>query len=229
MANCIASPRLTTVLERLFTAASRDDTLTRPELPPGRSSWSEVTAAERSDAYASLYLPISPEAGKLLYALARAIRPQTIVEFGTSFGISTLYLAAAVTDNGTGRVVTTELSHAKAAAARANFDEAGLGDVVTILIGDALETLVGITGPIELVLLDGWKNLCLPVLQLLEPKLSAGALVAADDITHDGMVDYLEYVRHSATYVTVAFPVDDGVELSSWIGSVNAASRLDRP
>ena len=82
-------------------------------------------------------MPISPEAGRLLYTLVRASRPDTVVEFGTSFGISTIYLAAAVADNGSGGVVTTELAAAKIAAARANLEEAGVGGPVTILAGDA--------------------------------------------------------------------------------------------
>jgi predicted O-methyltransferase YrrM len=217
MTNTLASPQLDTVLRRLFAAAAKDDEITPPALPPGRSSWAEVTAAELSDAREDYYIPISAEAGALLYALARAIRPQTVVEFGTSYGISTLYLAAAVTDNGEGHVFTTELSAKKAAAARANLDQAGVGDAVTILAGDALQTLADLTGPISLVLLDGWKDLCLPVLRLLEPKLAPGALVAADDITHSTMADYLDYVRDPASgYVSVAFPVEDGIELSSW-------------
>ncbi len=74
-------------------------------------------------------------------------------------------------------------------------------------------------GPVGLVLLDGWKDLCLPALHLLEPRLAPGALVAADDITHPGMTDYLDYVRDPASgYVTVAFPVEDGMEISSWTG-----------
>lgn len=223
MANTLASPQLGSVLERMFEAASRDDDFAGPPLPAGRSAWSEVTAAERSDAYADYYIPISAQAGKLLYALARAIRPQTVVEFGTSFGISTLFLAAAVTDNGRGQVVTTELSQKKATAARANLDEAGVGGVVTVLCGDALETLDGVPGPVELVLLDGWKDLCVPVLRLLEPKLAPGALVAADDITHSTMAGYLNYVRDEANgYVTVAFPVEDGLEISSWTGTIAA-------
>jgi hypothetical protein len=96
------------------------------------------------------------------------------VEFGTSFGISTIHLAAAVTDNGTGHVVTTELSTAKVKAARANLQQAGVGGVVTILAGDARQTLADVPGPIGLVLLDGWKDLCLPVLRLLEPRLAPG-------------------------------------------------------
>lgn len=228
MTNTLASPQLDDVLRRMLAAASRDDDLDEPALPSGRISWSEATAAERSEAFADYYIPISPQAGRLLYVLARAIRPQTVVEFGTSFGISTLYLAAAVSDNGSGQVVTTELSEKKAAAARANLDAAGVGDAVTILIGDALETLSGVCGPVELVLLDGWKDLCLPVLRLLEPKLAPGALVAADDITHASMAGYLDYVRNSGVgYVTVPFPVEDGLEVSSWTGSVSALRRSE--
>jgi predicted O-methyltransferase YrrM len=217
MTNTLASPRLDAVLGRMFAAASRDDENDEPVLPAGRAAWSDVTAAERSDAYQDYYIPISAQAGTLLYALARAIRPRTVVEFGTSYGISTMYLAAAVADNGTGQVITTELSTKKAIAARASLDEAGVGDAVTILVGDALATLADVPGPVQLVLLDGWKDLCVPVLRLLEPRLAPGALVAADDITHASMAGYLDYVRNPANgYVTVEFPVEDGLELSSW-------------
>jgi predicted O-methyltransferase YrrM len=91
--------------------------------------------------------------------------------------------------------------------------------VVRILRGDALETLRDVPGPVELILLDGWKELCVPVLRLLEPKLAPGAMVVADDISHDNMADYLTYIRDPANgYVTVAFPVEDGMEISSWTG-----------
>ena len=154
---------------------------------------------------------ISPQGGELLYILVRARRPATIVEFGTSYGISTLYLAAAVADNGMGEVVSTELSSTKVAAARANLIEARLADQVSIVPGDAMTTLNDIRGPIDLVLLDGWKELCLPVLRSLESRLSAGALVVADDINLASMSGYLQYVRTPANgYVTIAFPVEDG-------------------
>jgi len=190
-----------------------------PPLPEGLRSWNDAPAAMHADAFQDIYIPICADAGRLLYALTRAIRPQTVVEFGTSFGISTIYLAAAVADNGTGHVFTTELSRKKAAAARANLEEAGVAAQVTILSGDALDTLAGVSGPVGLVLLDGWKDLCLPVLRLLEPKLAPGALVAADDITHAGMAPYLDFIRDPASgYVSVAFPVEDGMEISSWTG-----------
>lgn len=192
----------------MFAAAELDESTRVPVSP-------SASAQERADLLEDLYLPISPRGGDLLYSLVRAGRPETVVEFGTSFGISTIYLAAAVADNGTGHVYGTEMSRTKIGRARANLDGAGVGDHVTLLEGDALETLKDIDGPIGLVLLDGWKNLCLPVLRLLEPRLTPGALVVADDNTFPAMADYLAYVREPANgYVTVDFPVEDGMEIS---------------
>jgi predicted O-methyltransferase YrrM len=207
MSVSLRTPPVRTVLDRLFAAAALDD---QQPAPP-----STGTAQEIADARQNEYLPISPQGGELLYALIRASRPETVVEFGTSYGISTIYLAAGVADNGVGRVFGTEMNAAKVTAARANLYQAGLGGVVTILAGDARDSLADVAGPIGLVLLDGWKDLCLPVLRLLEPRLAPGALVVADDITFPAMADYLDYVRDPANgYVTVAFPVEDGMEIS---------------
>jgi predicted O-methyltransferase YrrM len=218
MPNSLAAPQVADLLSSLFEAADEDDAHALAA-PSGLASWNEASAVDRADAFQDLYIPISAEGGKLLYALVRACRPQTVVEFGTSFGISTIYLAAAVTDNGSGQVVSTELSGRKVEAARANLEKAGVAEAVTILHGDALQTLAQVPGPIGLVLLDGWKDLCLPVLRLLEHRLAAGAVIAADDITHTTMADYLGYVRDPRNgYVSVAFPVEDGIEISSWTG-----------
>ncbi|MEU0885721.1 class I SAM-dependent methyltransferase [Lentzea sp. NPDC005914] len=208
MTTTLHSAGVRTALARMFAAAELDESTRMPVSP-------SASAQERADLLQDLYLPISPRGGDLLYSLVRAGRPETVVEFGTSFGISTIYLAAAVADNGTGHVYGTEMSRTKIGHARANLDEAGVGDHVTLLEGDALETLQDIDGPIGLVLLDGWKDLCLPVLRLLEPRLTPGALVVADDNTFPAMADYLAYVREPANgYVTVDFPVEDGMEIS---------------
>ncbi len=167
-----------------------------------------ASAQERADALSDFYLPVTPEAGRLLYALVRATRPSTVVEFGMSLGISAIHLASAVRDNGSGRVVTTELSAAKVAAAKKTFAETGLDDLITVLEGDALTTLADIDGPVEFVLLDGWKELYLPVTKLLEPRLSAGALIIADNTSMDDTKPYLEHVRDPDNgYVSVNFPV----------------------
>jgi predicted O-methyltransferase YrrM len=170
-----------------------------------------ASAQERADAFSDFYLPVTPDAGRLLYALVRATRPDTVVEFGMSLGISAIHLASAVRDNGTGRVVTTELSAAKVAKAKKTFAETGLDDLITVLEGDALTTLADVGGPIGFVLLDGWKELYLPVTKLLEPKLSPGALIVADNTSMDDTKPYLEHMRHPGNgYVSVNFPVREG-------------------
>jgi predicted O-methyltransferase YrrM len=170
-----------------------------------------ASAQERADALSDFYLPVTPEAGRLLYALVRAVRPSTIVEFGMSLGISAIHLASAVRDNGSGRIVTTELSGAKVAAAKKTFAETGLDDLITVLEGDALTTLADIEGPVEFVLLDGWKELYLPVIKLLEPRLSPGALIVADNTSMDDTRPYLDHVHDPGNgYVSVNFPVREG-------------------
>ena len=114
-------------------------------------------------------------------------------------------------------MISTELNAAKIAQARANLAEAGLANLVTILEGDARETLAGLPGPVGFVLLDGWKGLYLPVLRLLEPRLAPGALVVADDTISMAaqMTDYLSYVRDPAHgYLSVSFPESDGLEIT---------------
>jgi len=170
-----------------------------------------ASAQERADALSEIYMPVTPDAGRLLYALVRSSRPSTIVEFGMSLGISAIHLASAVRDNGAGRVVTTELSAAKVATAKRTFAETGLADLITVLEGDALTTLLAVDGPIQFVLLDGWKELYLPVTKLLEPKLSPGALIVADNTSMDDTRPYLDHVRDPANgYVSVNFPVREG-------------------
>lgn len=219
MPSTLTEPRVDTVLSRLFAQADRDHEVASslPQDRATRTARQQLTARERADTLQDIYMPVSPDAGRLLYALVRGCRPETVVEFGTSFGISTIHLAAAVTDNGSGRVVTTELSDRKATAARQNLEQAGLAGVVTILQGDALETLASVTGPVGLVLLDGWKELYLPVLRLLQPRLTPGALVIADDTSYESAADYLAHVRDPGNgFVSVDFPIDDGIEVSSW-------------
>jgi predicted O-methyltransferase YrrM len=198
-------------------AASKEQMAVLRERADEFARLSKASAQERADAFSDLYLPITPEAGRLLYSLVRATRPSTIVEFGMSLGISAIHLAAAVRDNGSGRVVTTELSAAKVSAAKKTFAETGLDDIITVLEGDALTTLAGLDGPVELVLLDGWKELYLPVLELLEPHLSEGALLVADNTSMDDTKPYLDYIRDPGNgYVSVSFLArdSDSMEIS---------------
>ncbi|KGI68538.1 class I SAM-dependent methyltransferase [Mycolicibacterium rufum] len=217
MGNSLTDPRIATALRRMY--AEAEDQMAALQGGKGAefARLAAATAQQRADAMSDYYLPVTPDAGRLLYALVRAAKPATVVEFGMSLGISALHLAAAVRDNGHGHVITTELSAAKVAAATETFIATGLDDLVTVLAGDALETLPTLEGAVDFVLLDGWKELYLPVLELLEPRLSSGALVVADNTSMPGLAPYLDRMRDPAHgYVTVSFPVrgGDSMELS---------------
>jgi predicted O-methyltransferase YrrM len=214
----LQEPKVSTVLDRMYAEAKNQ--LSR--LRDMRGDFDRpMTAQERADAMSEFYIPVTPEAGRLLYSLVRATRPTTVVEFGMSFGISAVHLASAVRDNGTGRVVTTELNATKIAAAKQTFADTGLADVITVLEGDALSTLAGLDGPVEFVLLDGWKDLYLPVIELLEPRLSTGALVVADNTSAADTQPYLDRVRNPDNgYVSFNFQVrdSDSMEISCRTG-----------
>ncbi|MFZ0009586.1 MAG: O-methyltransferase [Steroidobacteraceae bacterium] len=206
------------VVTRVFAEADDSDARLeeqRRAIPPNEHARLMTT----TDSYQSLYdglkdfhLAVSRETAKLLYMLTRSSGARTIVEFGTSFGVSTLHLAAALRDNGGGQLIGTEFEPTKVAQARANLVVAGLDDLVEIRTGDALETLArDLPQIIDLVLLDGAKGLYPKVLSLLEPRLRPGALVVADNA--DWCPQYLACVGSpTGGYVSVPFAGD--VELS---------------
>ncbi|HYB34376.1 MAG TPA: class I SAM-dependent methyltransferase [Mycobacterium sp.] len=209
MAITLQDPRVSAALDQMF-AEAKDQTSLLRDRRDEFERLSSASAQERADALSEFYIPVTPEAGRLLYSLVRATRPSTIVEFGMSFGISAIHLASAVRDNGSGKVVTTELSATKIAAAKKAFANTGLDDLITVLEGDALSTLASLDGPVDFMLLDGWKELYLPVLQLLEPRLSPGTLIVADNTEMAETKPYLEYVRNVENgYVSVNFPARD--------------------
>jgi predicted O-methyltransferase YrrM len=204
----LTDTKVASTLHRMYSEATKQRSKLRD--PSLFSRLEGASAQERADALSDVYMPVSPDAGKLVYSLVRAIRPQTVVEFGMSMGLSGIHLAAAVRDNGTGRVVTTELSAAKVMTAKENFARAGLSDVITVLEGDALETLKTLDGPVGFVLLDGWKEFYLPVIKLLEPRLTAGALIVADNTNMADTRPYVDYVRDPANgYTSINFPGKD--------------------
>jgi predicted O-methyltransferase YrrM len=209
---------LTPLLTRLFEEADATSPTTSPALA-GLSAEERARLMQSKTDYLEFYgrlkdlpLPISRETGRLLYMLARSSRARTIIEFGTSFGISTLHLAAALRDNGGGRLITTEFESSKVARARDNLSAGGLLDLVEIREGDALTTLsVDLPETIDLVLLDGAKSLYPEILSLVEGRLKAGALIVADNA--DYSPDYLARVRPPAEgYISIPFAED--VELS---------------
>lgn len=217
--NSLEDPRIANVLAELHRAARRDTRVFLRALPSvvagllrGRGVVDSAKPHLRD-----AFIPIDAAQGRVLYQIARAQGARRIVEFGASFGISTIYLAAAVRDNGGGRVVTTELEPGKVAGAQANYRRAGVEAEIELRAGDALETLRRIDGPIDMLFLDGWKEACLPVLRLLEPRLLRGSCVLCDDMKpfRRTLKPYVDHVRgNPGRYVSMELPLGDGLEFS---------------
>ncbi|OCP01716.1 MULTISPECIES: class I SAM-dependent methyltransferase [unclassified Ensifer] len=211
----LTSQPLSGLLDRLFEEAN---TATSPAM--GNLSLEECDRLMHSKTeYRHLYglirdlwLPVSRETGNLLYMLARSSRARTIVEFGTSFGISTLFLAAALRDNGGGQLITSEFEPSKVVRAGQNLADGGLIDLVEIREGDALTTFADLPDAIDLVLLDGAKSIYLDVFKLIEPRLRPGALIIADDA--DNCPEYLDYIRSAPrTFLSTSFADDIDVTM----------------
>jgi predicted O-methyltransferase YrrM len=217
MSCSLDSPQIKALLSRLHAAADQQEALMSAEIEREAQKRNAKVDSDLADLLAEAYIPVPAEVGKLIYILARSINSRTLVEFGTSYGISTIYLAAAVRDIGSGRVITTEMNTAKARQAAKNFEEAGLLSFVDIREGDARQTLRDVDGPVDFVLLDGWKNLYLPVLKVIESKLRPGALIVADDLEvfPEAHRPYLDYVRTPENgYASLEIPIGDHLEIS---------------
>lgn len=181
---------------------------------------------------------LDPDKGRLCYLLCRANHARRVVEVGTSFGVSTIYLAAAVRENGGGIVIGTDWEAATAAAARANVTRAGLGDVVEIRVGDVRNTLRQPLGKVDFVLMDIWAPMARPALDLLIPQLRVGAVVLCDNVVRFRREyrDYLTRVRDPhGGFRSTTLPYDGGFEMSVWLppscpdsGFGTSAQRQDR-
>ncbi|MGY2402894.1 O-methyltransferase [Pseudomonas sp. SDO5271_S396] len=217
--NSLSYGRVADTLQRLFKEAEQADRALMERFDGVDSPEQMITEhleQERNDlrqvyrGYVNNFLNVTPEYGCFLYQCARAREATRIVEFGTSMGISTLYLAAALRDMGGGHLISTELEPQKAARAQANLEAAGLADLVEIRVGDARETLESIEGKVDLVLLDGAFTLYLPVLKLLEPHLKTGTPVLAEN-AFDQDNEYLAHVRDPANgYLSQALEINPG-------------------
>lgn len=212
MPNSLNDPRVSQTLNRLHAEARRD----MPRIIKGFLK-SLGRSLEPRD-MANAYIAITREQGHLLYTLLRLSRAKHIIEFGASFGISTLYLGAAARDNG-GKVITTELEPGKCKIARQHIAEAGLSDVVTLLEGNAMETLKNVSTGIDHLFLDGWNDLYLPLLEMLEPKFKTGASIITDNAGFASAKPLLNHLKnHPDKYVTLPLKTDKGTtELSCYI------------
>jgi predicted O-methyltransferase YrrM len=184
------------VLTRLHEDARNDSPLL------SKISESAGEGPSKPEDYEEVYIPISKEQGDWIRSFLIEKGAKTIVEFGTSFGISTIYLADAARQTG-GQVITTELLESKAQKATKNLEDAEVMDYVDLRIGDAMQTLKAPSEPIDFLLLDGWKDLYVPLFQLLEPRFHSGTWIYADNMDMENTADFARHLKnHSDKYVT---------------------------
>ena len=185
MNNTLSTPLISNKLAALHQLASSQHT--------ANPASQQLSSTER-------FMAVSAEQGQFLNFIVGLTKAKQIVEFGCSFGISGIYLAAAAKDNG-GKVITTELEESKANRAKENFIASGLENYIEVRTGDALQTLSDIE-KIDFLFLDGAKELYLPVYRLLYPKLTHGAVVIADNIDKPATHDLVNELQSSAEFRT---------------------------
>jgi len=181
-----------------------------------------LTEDEIRDFRRDKLVALDRDKAEFCYQLCRATDARRIVEIGTSYGVSTLYLAAAVRDNvragsSDGVVIGTEYEPNKAAAARAHFEQAGLSRFIELREGDLRETLRQIDGPVDFVLVDIWIAMARPALELVTPHLKPGAIVVCDNTKRyrGEYADYFAFLANPANgFRTMTLPFDGGLELS---------------
>ena len=220
--NTLMTPKVANILDQLHQEADKQMPAIRTVIDQIRSKQAsaEEGPSDWAERLSSFYLPVSREQGRFLYQTVRATKAQYIVEFGTSFGISAIYIAAALHDNHGGKLVSAELIESKVAKAKIHINNTGLSEYVDIRIGDALETLRDHEESIDMLYLDGGPGLYLSVLKLLQPHLCEGALVIADNVPTDETGPYSEYVRDPANgYLSTSIEMKGGTEYSLWTGA----------
>ncbi|GLR88602.1 O-methyltransferase [Bradyrhizobium iriomotense] len=202
----IQDARVNAVIERMQAARRR---------PPGGGPRGGLGSRD-PHAYAEQGFSIHPEQGELIYLLCRGMGATRVAEFATSVGMSTLYFAAAMRDNGGGTVIGSEIVPAKVETAGRNLDDAGLAAYAEIREGDARQTLRDLGGPVDFILIDGWPggegpSLARQVIEIVAPQLRIGGYVMNDNAEPD----FLEFVRDPKSgFVSMTLPLKGGTELS---------------
>ena len=182
--------------------------------------WDTLGPEEAERRIDEMLLPVGRATGTLLNLLAKQACARRILEVGSSFGYSTVWLAEAARAVH-GKVISLELKAEKTGYAAGQLARAGLAEFVEFRVGDALESLAALAGPFDLVLIDLWKNLYVPVFELLHPKLAPGALVIADNMIEPASArPHAQAYRHAVhvarDMTSVLLPVGNGIELSRY-------------
>ena len=220
-------PHLERLLDRLHEASDAQTEAIREyraERDKAVDRTPEEQAALTKAFLADKIYALDRDKAEFCYQVCRAIDARRVVEIGTSYGVSTLYLAAAVRDNvratgGSGVVIGTEYEPKKARAARQHFNEAGLSRFIDLREGDLRETLRQIEGPVDFMLVDIWIPMARPALELVAPHLRPRAVVTCDNTGREdersAYADYFAFINDPAQgFQTMTLPFSGGLEMS---------------
>ena len=222
MASPLNDPKLETLLDRLHSQsdAQVDETNAYYARREQEGTLDEKNSFDDDmhRFFSDKTVALDRDKAEFCYQLCRSLRATRVVEAGTSFGVSTIYLAAAVRDNRVenGVVIGTENEPKKAEIARANFKEAGLSEFIDLREGDLRQTLQDVGGPVDFMLVDIWE-VALPALELVSPRLRPGSIVVCDNTAEDAdeYLDYFEFVNDPKNrFRTMTVPFQGGFELT---------------
>jgi predicted O-methyltransferase YrrM len=205
----LTDPAFRAVIEEYEARAAREEKL-----------WETLTPEDAGRRRDEMLLPVGHAAGVLLNLLIQEGDARRILEVGSSYGYSTQWLAAGARAV-KGKVTSLELQAPKVEYARARLARAALADYVEFRIADALDSLRALTGPFDFVLIDLWKDLYVPVFELLYPKLAPGAIIVADNMLQPDSARphanaYRERVRAASAMSSVLLSVGNGLEVSRY-------------
>jgi predicted O-methyltransferase YrrM len=220
MANVLGDAKLEALVAALHARSKAQgetiDAYFQRRAAAGELSWDGLDA-DGHRFMADKMVALDPAKAQFCNLLCRTIGARRVVEVGTSYGVSTLYLAAAVRENGGGPVIGTEHAAEKVRAARANFAAAGLSGLIELREGDLRETLKDLEGPIDFVLIDIWVEMARPALELIAPHLRRGAVICADNTLSASMAypAYFAFVNDPSNgFVTMTLPFEGGFEMT---------------
>ncbi|KAJ5643284.1 uncharacterized protein N7484_005791 [Penicillium longicatenatum] len=215
-----ATPHLLAFLKDLHSQSLNQEAKIEWSSLPGQ------TTNEYDNIMRDKFIALDQDKCELIYHILRSINATTIVEAGTSFGVSTIYLALAAAQNSArgagasaaGRVIATEKEPSKAAVAQRNWQQAGeeIQGVIDLRIGDLRETLGKDLGTVDFLLLDIWTPLALPALKLVESHFRPGAMIIADNTVKAaaGYAELFAYVdAPGSRFRRVTMPYAGGLDM----------------
>lgn len=219
MRTVLNDPKLETLLETLHRSSKDQDVaITRYYREERTGPWNGMEARDHAF-MADKMVALESDKAEFCYLTCRAIGARRIFEAGTSCGVSTIYLAAAVRDNGGGTVFGAEYEPEKVKQARANFEAAGLSSLIDLREGDVVDASRDFAGPIDFVLFDIWGDVVRPILDILTPRLRSGSVICADNTAGERarqnyarLFDVLENPANG--FRTMTLPFDGGFEFA---------------